>query len=102
MVQDEYNEAFAPPEFALAQRVADLMLVCCVALMFGSGMPFCYLIALVVVLATAYAERWAIMRLCAVSSRYAHQLPGLVIGELCCSGNCKLWCNGITVNRLKC
>lgn len=80
LLQDKFNEAYAPPEFALAQRVADLMLVCCVALMFGSGMPFCYLIAFVVLLATAATDRCAALRVCAVTSRYAHQLPGLVIG----------------------
>ena len=37
-VQHRYDEAFARPDFSLQQRVADVLLGCTLAFMFGTGM----------------------------------------------------------------
>jgi hypothetical protein len=52
-----------------------------VALMFGSGMPLCYLIAVCIFLFTAAVERYALIRLCGIANRYSRQLPDAIIGE---------------------
>jgi hypothetical protein len=107
--QDQYNEAYARPNFNLQQRVADVMLnvspahcryvqhtvvhtmpddpsTCVVvmqvtvALMFGSGMPLCYIIAVGIFLFTILVERYALIKLCGIANRYSRQLPDAIIG----------------------
>lgn len=76
--QSDYNRAFARPELSLAQRVADAMVSASVALMFGSGIPLLYPIALGVFVTTLVVDR--LMRLCTVTYRYHKRLPELMIG----------------------
>eukprot|EP00798_Chlamydomonas_sp_ICE-L_P025857 gene25857-11529_t len=78
--QDQYNDAFARPSFDLQNRVADAMLNLTIAMVFASGMPLCYPIAMVIFLVKGLVERYTLTRVCRTSSRYGTELCGLIIG----------------------
>ena len=77
--QANYDAAFRPPSFDLASHVSDIMLNMTVALVFGSGMPLCYIIVLIMLQLQYWLDRVAITRLCIMATRYSKQLPKLII-----------------------
>lgn len=78
--QDQFNFAWQRPEFTLEQRTADVLLNLTLALVFGSGMPICYLLAAAYFLVAYYVDRWALTRVCH-ATRYSTAMPKLVMGE---------------------
>lgn len=79
--QSQYDEAWSRPRFTLEQRTADLLLNAALALLFGSGMPLCYLVFAVYLVAADVCDRWALTRLSGVVPRYGKGLSRLVMGK---------------------
>ncbi|GFR43532.1 hypothetical protein Agub_g4628 [Astrephomene gubernaculifera] len=81
-LQADYDAAWARPRFTLEQRTADLLLNASLALLFGSGMPLCFLLLVVYLAVAEAADRWALTGLCGGAPRYNTGLMKLVMALL--------------------
>lgn len=78
--QDQYNHAWLKPAFRLEQRTADMLLNISLAMLFGSGMPVCYLLTAIYLMVAYVCDRWALTKVCQ-ATRYSAAMPRLVMGE---------------------
>ncbi|GIL52923.1 hypothetical protein Vafri_8662 [Volvox africanus] len=70
-----YKEAFGKCKFTLEERISDVLFNLTLALLFGSGMPFCYLIAAVYVLVAIWWDRLNLLAWRQPAQRYHTNLP---------------------------
>ncbi|KAG2449462.1 hypothetical protein HYH02_005607 [Chlamydomonas schloesseri] len=76
---EAYNIAWRTPQFTLEQRTADILFNLTLALMFGSGMPLCYLICAVYLFTTFWWDRVSLLSLDQPSQRYSRVLPYVIL-----------------------
>lgn len=69
------------PQFTLEQRAADILFNLTLALLFGSGMPLCYLIAAAYIGVTLLWDRLSLLGLRQPAQRYSKQLPRAIMRE---------------------
>ncbi|PNW77912.1 hypothetical protein CHLRE_10g456600v5 [Chlamydomonas reinhardtii] len=74
-----YNIAWRTPQFTLEQRTADILFNLTLALMFGSGMPLCYLICAVYLFTTFWWDRLSLLSLHQPTQRYSRVLPYVIM-----------------------
>jgi hypothetical protein len=53
------NEQYEGPEFTLAPRLASLLMIVYVSLMFGAGVPFLFVVVLIDLLFTFWVDKVA-------------------------------------------
>ncbi|GLI59906.1 hypothetical protein VaNZ11_001948, partial [Volvox africanus] len=70
-----YQEAFGKSQFTLEERISDVLFNLTLALLFGSGMPLCYLIAAVYVLVAIWWDRLNLLAWRQPAQRYHPNLP---------------------------
>ncbi|GLC33556.1 hypothetical protein PLESTM_000084200 [Pleodorina starrii] len=76
---EDYNAAFRTQQFTLESRISDVLFNVTLALLFGSGMPLCYLIAAAYLLAVFWWDRAALLSRSQPAQRYNKQLPRAII-----------------------
>ncbi|KAG2433251.1 hypothetical protein HXX76_008319 [Chlamydomonas incerta] len=74
-----YNIAWRTPQFTLEQRTADILFNLTLALLFGSGMPLCYLICAVYLLVLFWWDRMSLLSLHQPTQRYSRVLPYVIM-----------------------
>ncbi|GIL52929.1 hypothetical protein Vafri_8662 [Volvox africanus] len=72
---EDYNAAFRNRQFTLEERISDVLFNLTLALLFGSGMPLCYLIAAVYVLVAIWWDRLNLLAWRQPAQRYHTNLP---------------------------
>ncbi|KAG2433250.1 hypothetical protein HXX76_008318 [Chlamydomonas incerta] len=76
---EQFNNAWRTPAFTLEQRSSDILFNLTLALLFGSGMPLCYLICAVYLLVLYWWDRANIAHFRQPSQRYSAALPRLML-----------------------
>ncbi|EFJ47418.1 hypothetical protein VOLCADRAFT_105141 [Volvox carteri f. nagariensis] len=76
---EDYNLAFRNRQFTLEERISETLFNVSLALLFGSGMPLCYLIAAVYLIVTLWWDRVNLLTWHQPAQRYQKHLPRVIV-----------------------